>query len=87
MTKPPTKHERTSEDQKAIEAVYAREKALPRWKVEKVDGKAKVTTDHPDQVVATVRLMEAIGTESEDFFVGIAKFRQVSVAKESTIIQ
>lgn len=86
MTKPPTKYERTAEEQRAIEAAHARDKALPRWTVEKGDDGVRVTPDHPDQALATVRLMEAIGTDSQGFYVGIAnQIAQATGADEGEI--
>ena len=71
--KPPAKtYQRTEQEERALDAVLAREKLLPRWKV-KMEGKtAMISPDHPDSSVAAVRLMEAIGTESQDFFNGIS---------------
>jgi hypothetical protein len=71
--KPPAQaYERTEQEERAVTAVLAREKALPRWKVKMEGNTSTISADHPDPSVAAVRLMEAIGTESQDFFKGIA---------------
>ncbi len=45
----------------------------PRVKIAKVDGKICVASDHPDDAIGNVLLMESLATTSDDFFGGVLK--------------
>jgi hypothetical protein len=63
----PTEREKTALDR--YRAQKATAPAAPRMKV--IDGKKKVTPDHPDRPIADALLKEALGTVSDDFLSGL----------------
>ena len=63
----PTERETTALDR--YRAQKATAPAAPRMEV--IDGKKKVTPDHPDQPLASALLREALGTVSVDFGNGL----------------
>jgi len=65
----PTEREKTALDR--YRAQKATAPAAPRMKV--IDGKKKVTLDHPDEPLAWALLREALGTVSLDFVNGLLK--------------
>jgi len=65
----PTEREKTALDR--YRAQKATAPAAPRMKV--INGKKKVTLDHPDEPLAWALLREALGTVSVDFVNGLLK--------------
>jgi hypothetical protein len=63
--------ERTPREVEAVKKIYTeREEGAPRLRISKSESGLSFTTEHKDDFVGAVRIMEAIATTDRDFFAG-----------------